>query len=244
METSAMTGVMISHSDNLLLRAWRRGELDDASAHAFETRLFFEPWLAEAAEADQALEAGLRAHPSQAPAVRAGRSQPTGSDEHGASKAGAQAEASAARPEQARRSRRQPPWAMLLAAGLGAAAVLPFAQLGPSTPEWRGNVEWVSVDVRRGTADAEPMLVAPRPSTELIAMELPAPAGAAPLTVRLLGERGDTALELAGLQPVDGIVSLAFPRDALAAGLYRIEFRSGSDENIASPALSFRYRPR
>lgn len=240
-----MTG-MISRSDNLLLRAWRRGELDEASAHAFETRLFFEPWLAEAAETDQAIEAGLQADPCggkgpddlarpRAPAVAA----PT---------PGAPSDPRATggpHPAGATRSRRQPPWAMLMAAGLGAAAVLPFAQFGPSAPEWRGNVEWVSVDVRRGVADAEPLLVAPRASTELVAMELPAPAADAPLTVRLLAEHGHPVLELPGLQPVDGIVSLAFPRHALAAGVYRIEFRSGSDGTaVAGPALSFRYRPR
>lgn len=234
---------MISRSDNLLLRAWRRGELDEASTQAFETRLFFEPWLAEAAEADQALEAGLREHAALA-ADEIAQGAPSAGDAPTAGRPAVAGDQRSARRDQAGRSRRQPPWAMLLAAGLGAAAVMPFAQLGPSAPEWRGNVEWVSVDVRRGIADAEPLLVAPRASTGLVAMELPAPDAPAPLTVRLVAEQGGAAFELAGLHPVDGIVSLAFPRDALAAGVYRIEFRGSDDDAVASSELSFRYRPR
>jgi hypothetical protein len=219
MEPAAMSPAL-STADNLLLRAWRRGELDPDACHAFETRLFFEPALLEAAQLDQALEAGLRDTAPTAPMF--GNADP-------------------------RLRRPPPPWAMLLAAGLGAAAVLPFALRPDPAAEWQGNVEWVSVDARRGTADAEPLLIAPRASTGLVARELPAPAAArGPLTVRLLlADDSAPVYELGGLHAVDGIVSLAFPREALGAGVYRVEFRDGGDGSaLAGPALSFRYRPR
>ncbi len=56
----------LTPTDNWQLRAWRRGELDDDAAIAFESRLFFEPGLFEAARLDKLLEAGLRDQPSPA----------------------------------------------------------------------------------------------------------------------------------------------------------------------------------
>ena len=43
----------LSHQDNLLLRAWHNGDLDEQAADALERRMFFEPALAEAAGIDQ-----------------------------------------------------------------------------------------------------------------------------------------------------------------------------------------------
>lgn len=205
----------ISDSDNALLRAWRRGELDAAQADAFETRLFLEPDLVEAARLDQALAEGLPA--VAAPAVSA----------------------PAARPR-----RSAGPWSMLLAAGVGALAVLPFALDGGQPPPAVGNIEWVSVDVRRSSS-SEPLLVAPRANAQLVALEVPAPGDlVGPYTLSLVAmDAGTAALSVDGLQASDGRLSLAFARDALAAGDYRIEVGDAEGRRAAGESLRIRYRP-
>jgi hypothetical protein len=205
----------ISDSDNLLLRAWRRGELDDATRHAFETRLFLEPTLLEAAQIDQAFDAGIQhtlpraANESPAPRLRQ-RSWP----------------------------------ALAAAAAVGALAVLPFLFLMQPAEELRGNVEWVNVDVRRSTA-AEPLLVQPRPATGVVALEVPAPAGVAgPYRARLRGIDGNPAvLDVTDLHPADGVLSLAFSRNALPAGVYAIEISGEAGDSAPAAPLRFRYRP-
>jgi hypothetical protein len=204
----------LSDADNLLLRAWRRGELDEATRHAFETRLFLEPTLLEAAQIDQAMDAGIT---------------------HGLSTAANEAPAPSPRPRT---------WpALAAAAALGALAVLPFMFLMQPQDALRGNVEWVNVDVRRSTA-AEPLLVQPRASTGVVALEVPAPADlAGPYRARLRGIDGPrTVLDVTDLHPADGVLSLAFSRQALPAGVYAIEI-SGDDGVAAATPLRFRYRP-
>jgi hypothetical protein len=204
----------LSDTDNLLLRAWRRGELDDAARHAFETRLFLEPTLLEAAQIDQAFDAGInRALPGAANEVPA----PT---------------------------MRRSSWpALAAAAAVGALAVLPLMFLAQPPQELRGNVEWVNVDVRRSTS-AEPLLVQPRPTTGVVALEVPAPAGSSgPYRARLRGLEGSpVVLDVPDLHPADGVLSLAFSRNALPAGVYAIEI-SGEDGAAPAAALRIRYRP-
>lgn len=204
----------LSDTDNALLRAWRRGELDEGARHAFEMRLFLEPSLLEAAQVDQAFEAGLKQRLPSA------------------------ANDPAAAPQR--------PWMLLAAAAVGALAMLPFLYLAPpSAPPLHGNVEWVNVDVRRSSG-LEPVLIEPRRATGVVAMELPAPAGTdGPFRARLRGIDGSAAvLDVTDLQAADGVLSLAFARNALPAGTYVVELHGGADgEAPASAPLSFRYRP-
>jgi hypothetical protein len=204
----------LSSSDNALLRAWRLGQLDPSAADAFETRLFFEPGLAEAARLDQGLAAGLAAGAANEPRLSSTVPQPNANR----------------------------PWSMLLAAGLGALAVLPFAGQ-QSSPTAVGNIEWVSVDVRRGAEDA--LLVAPRADAELVVIELPAPsAGGGPFDLRLTTlADGQVALSIDGLlASSDGLLSLAMARDALPAGDYRIEIVA-ADGIAVGESLRIRYQP-
>lgn len=207
----------ISTADNLLLRAWRRGELDSTAADALEARLFFEPNLLEAAQLDQQIDPGLNDAHVAAPQPRRGSAP-------------------------ARRS--TGPWSMLLAAGVGAMAVLPFVGTSEQAPATRGNVEWVSLDVRRSASD-EALLVAPRADVGMLVMELPAPAaGNGPFTLSLVAAPGgERPVQIAGLLPKDGVLSLAFAPGELAAGDYLIEIAS-TDGAAAGAALRIRYRPQ
>jgi len=209
---------LLSDQDNLLLRAWRRGELDEAKALEFETRLFFEPALLEAAKLDQALEACFR----EAPALLAGNASGKTWRRHW-----------------------ERGWPLLLAASVGALAVLPFRHADVQSPVL-GNVEWVAVDVRRNGGTETPFLVAPRDSADLVVIEIPAPRGATgPFRLRLTGlDDRQVALELDKLQAADGVLSLAFTRDALAAGVYRVELAVAGERSAFAPTdLSFRYQP-
>jgi hypothetical protein len=202
----------LSAADEALLRAWRRGELDPEASHAFETRLFLEPALLRAAQADQALAAGLAAErPTAASSGRGRVAAWTG-------------------------------WA--LAAGLAGVAVWPLLSGEDKAGAPHGNVEWVSLDVRRGD-DTLP-LVSPRPETRLLALELPAPSAEGRFAVRLL-HRADRrpALQISDLQANDGLLSLAFERQALGAGEYLMELYAADGADDAPPLarLAFRYRP-
>lgn len=208
-----MTMPILSDRDNQLLQAWRRGELDPAAVGALETRLFFEPELAQAAQLDQALAAGIAALPSSP--GESGEPAP----------------------------QREPRWPLLLAAGLGAMAVLPLAfhAIGPAPAH--ANVEVVSIDVRRGAVPA-PATVSPGRGAELVAMRMPAPTGvAAPLSVRFVGADGRQALLVDHLRPDAGSVTLAFAPDALASAVYRVEFRQASEPQWRRSELTFRFEP-
>ncbi|MGQ0801495.1 MAG: hypothetical protein ACT4NL_15460 [Pseudomarimonas sp.] len=215
----------ISNADNVLLRAWRRNELDPVAADALETRLFFEPDLLAAAQSDQHLTSALAG----------------GSSAHAPSGA-AQIAATQIAAKAVPLSSRQP-WSLLLAAGLGALAVLPFASQGP-TPAAVGNIEWVSVDVRRGS-ESEALLVAPRATASLVVIEIPAPANiSGPYTLSLVAAAGsERPIVLSGLHATDGLLSLAIPRDALAGGDYRIEVAT-AEGVVPGEALQLRYQPQ
>lgn len=208
----------ISDSDNALLRAWRRGELDPGQTHAFETRLFLEPDLVEAARLDQAMAEAMPA------AVEPARI--------------------AAAPATPRPWRAGGPWSLLLAASVGALAVLPFALDRGQSPMALGNLELISVDVRRSST-SEPLLVAPRAGAQLVALEVPAPGDlVGPYTLSLVTlDAGAAALSVGGLQASDGRLSLAFAREALAAGDYRIEIMGAGGQRADSTSLRIRYRP-
>ncbi len=221
---------MISHADNLTLRAWRRGELAPADADAFETRLFFEPSLADAATIDLQL----------ADAFAAVCERQTGQDPTYALVAEKQLLGAATSTV---RRHRGNPWSMLLAAGVGALAVLPFARVTLEAPGALGNVELVSVDVRRGAEDRG-LLVEPRAGTQAVVIEFAAPtANAGPYTVSLVAiDSGETVVSVPGLIDVDGLLSLTFARDALMAGDYRVEIAAAGGAPAAS-ALRIDYRP-
>lgn len=148
----------------------------------------------------------------------------------------------AAQPKPAFRPGRRALGGLALAAGLAGLAVWPMLPRGPEALT-AGNIEWVSVDVRRG-AD-EPMLVAPRASTQLLAMEIPAPADGQLFDVQLVPDDGSKPpVRLSQLSADQGVLSLAFERAALTAGVYRIEVRPhGSAESQPVNRLAFRYRP-
>ena len=205
----------ISNADNLLLRAWRRNELDPVAADALEARLFFEPDLLAAAQSDQQLTSALTKKPNALPQVEA-KSAPLPSKQ---------------------------PWSLLLAAGLGALAVLPFVNLGQA-PVAVGNIEWVSVDVRRG-GDDEALLVAPRATASMVVIEVPAPVSLnGPFTLSLVAAAdGERPIVLPGLHASDGLLSLAFPRDALAGGDYQIEVATAAGV-VPGEALRVRYQPQ
>jgi hypothetical protein len=210
----------LSDADNRLLQAWRRGDLDAEASHAFETRLFLEPDLLRAAQIDQALADGLRDEAAtttgSSPAPRRGDTA-------------------------RRRTVAWTGWA--LAAGLAGVAVWPMlGELGVPAPV--GNVEWVSLDVRRGSDDLP--LVAPRAETGLVALELGAPAASGRYAVHFRHrDSGAPALSVSDLTASDGVLSLAFERNALPAGDYVIELRAAEVPATAPAAssLAFRYRP-
>lgn len=149
------------------------------------------------------------------------------------------ADAPAARPGRRRASTRAL-GGLALAAGLAGLAIWPMLPRTPG-PLSTGNIEWVSVDVRRG-AEA-PMLVAPRASTRLLAMELPAPGAGVYDVVLLPAEGGRAPLRISQLTAADGVLSLAFERGALEAGDYRIELRAHGNAGEPLATLGFRYRP-
>ncbi len=200
----------LSDQDNRQLRAWRRGELDDAASHAFETRLFLEPDLLRAAQLDQALRDGMADQARAAP------------------------------------RRRLPARALgglALAAGLAGLAVWPLLPRSPETLS-TGNIEWVSIDVRRG-AETQ-MLVAPRASTRLLALEIPAPEQGELFDVSLVPQSGGhVPVQISQLSAEDGVLSLAFERGALSEGSYAIEVRAHGSQDSSAPLsrLDFRYRP-
>jgi hypothetical protein len=139
-------------------------------------------------------------------------------------------------------SRRRALGGLALAAGLAGLALWPLLPSAPGALT-AGNIEWVSVDVRRGQ-DA-PMLVAPRASTQLLAMELPAPIGSEVFDVLLQAQHGGQApIHFSQLRAEDGVLSLAFERAALGAGVYQLEIRRhGVDGEPPASRLSFRYQP-
>lgn len=209
----------LSDADNRLLQAWRRGDLDAEASHAFETRLFLEPDLLRAAQIDQALADGLRDD-----ATTTG-SSPAPGRSHA-------------------RRRRTVAWTgWALAAGLAGVAVWPMlGEQGAPAPV--GNVEWVSLDVRRGSDDLP--VVAPRAETGLVALELGAPAASGRFAVHFSHrDSGAPALSVSDLMASDGVLSLAFERNALPAGDYVIELRAAEAPATAPAAssLAFRYRP-
>lgn len=207
----------LSAQDNALLRAWRLGELDADACRAFEQRLFFEPDLLDAAHADLAIADGLGDRSDTVTPVRQGQTIRW--------------------------------WPQLVAAGLGAMAVLPFAWHDePPATALSANVEWVSLDVRRGDDARVPLLVQPRATTRLVALEVALPgvqSGSYELRLRAVGDDGDERLhEIADVHAADGMLSLAFARDALPPGTYRIEIRRSGDERLlAVEPPTFRYAP-
>lgn len=201
----------LSAQDNYLLRAWQRGELDDETRHAFETRLFLEPDLLRAAQLDQALREGMSGESRSVRALRRAPLRALGG--------------------------------LALAAGLAGLALWPLLPRSPETLS-TGNVEWLSIDVRRGAE--QPMLVAPRAGTRLLAVEIPAPQGGDLFDVTLLPDSGGIPpIRISQLIAEDGVLSLAFERAALSAGSYAIEVRPHGSGDSSEPLsrLSFRYRP-
>jgi hypothetical protein len=205
----------LSDSDNRLLRAWRRGELDEDHTQSFEERLFFDPALAEAANIDMALEAGLRASPPLA------------------------------RPTQTPVRPRRRLVELLAAAAVGAMAVLPLTMtLAPQAPQPAGaSIEWVGLSARRDL-QSEPQLVAPRAGTGMVAIELAVAAvDGTPVAVRLDGAHGGTVLQAGQLQVRDGAVTFAFARDAVPVGVHSVEVFDLAGNRQQAPLL-IRYQPR
>lgn len=202
----------LSDEDNRLLRAWRRGDLDEEASLAFETRLFLEPGLLRAAQIDEAMAGGL-------------------GDE-----------------AQGRQPGREPAWPWKLVAGLALAAGMAGAVLWPlrqDTPTLlaAGKVEWVSLDVRRG--GGEPMMVAPGPDTRLLALEVPVPGGDDGLyDLSVIPATGGQApIQVSRLSAEQGMLNLAFEREALPPGVYFVEIRAhGEQEGQPLQKLAFRYR--
>lgn len=208
------SSTQLSPQDNAAIRAWRRGEMNEIEAEAFETRLFLEPDLLEAAKLDLQLEQGLREVGEGALRSRPGIGSGL--------------------------IRQALPLA--LAAGIGALAVLPLSALLRSAPEGHANVEWVSLDLRRGAADLP--LIAPRADTELVAVEISAPSGAKQFDIELRDRRSqDLVLSFDSLTETDGLISLAFDRHALAAGEYRLRVFEHGQRDQAGSELGFRYQP-
>ena len=206
----------LNPQDNARVRAWRRGEMTEDEALAFETRLFLEPDLLEAAKLDQQFEQGLRDIGGKAAL----------GDQH--------------RPGSTLMRQALP---LALAAGLGALAVLPIsALLQQSGPQSHANVEWVSLDQRRGLDDTP--LVSPRAETELIALELSAPSAAALFDIEVRDRRSqDLMLSFDSLTASEGLLSLAFARGALQSGEYRVRVFEHGQRSEAGLDLTFRDQP-
>ena len=206
---------MISDQDNRLIRAWRRGELSEDDAMAFESRLFLEPELRQAVEIDQSMAAAL-SHVESRPASR--------------------------RVESRARQRVNQGAQFLLAASVGAAAVLPFALDLGNAGNHAQAVEWVSVSNRRSAATDAVMLLQPAQGTQLIALDI-AVTDEQPVDVELFDLRGvATGVRAETLSPRDGSVGFAFKREALAAGDYRVRV-SRDGHALASPDVTLRYQP-
>lgn len=137
-------------------------------------------------------------------------------------------------------------WPQLVAAGFGALAVLPLAWRNEApSPALSANVEWVSLDVRRGDAARLPLLVQPRAGTRLLALEVALPESLnGPYQLRLRCIDDGRMYEIPDAHAADGMLSLAFARDALPPGTYRIEIRRAGEERLllVEPP-TFRYQP-
>lgn len=204
---------MISDRDNQLIRAWRRGELSESDAMQFEARLFVEPELLQAVEIDQSMASALNQGSHAVPALAP-----------------------------ARRRRRMAQGAqLLLAASVGAVAVMPFMSDQSARQPAAQSIEWVSVSNMRATSDAV-LVLQPDPEIDLIALDV-AVEGQAAIDVALVDLRGgETGVHAEQLLPRDGAVGFAFQRHALPPGDYRLRLSREGRGQVA-PDVVLRYQP-
>jgi hypothetical protein len=148
-----------------------------------------------------------------------------------------------AAPPARRPARLQRPIELLMAAGLGALAVLPFVGTERPNQQVTGNIEWVSISPMRSTT-AEPMLVVPRTGTDLLAFEV---AAASPDGTRVSAwiqrDDGTKVLDVDGLHVREGAVTFVVGRNALAGGVHLIGIVEAGASAPLQPKLSIRYVP-
>lgn len=224
---------MISALDNYLLRAYLDGEMDEATADAFEVLMIERSELAEQVDADTALRLGLQnagkqpvaaapiAAPTALPAVSTNDTAPTASLPIGPAR----------RPHRPRR--RLIP--LLAAASLLLAAGMGLGRLWLPQPADLVSTTLLSVDRMRGSVTDVPKLrlpasgqivlsvpVAPRPGcTPRIRIAQP---GTALQTAVTPDEYGFANLSLDAARLAPGKTDIAVDCDTTQLALYQVEF--------------------
>jgi len=223
---------MISALDNHLLRAYLDGEMDEATAEAFEVLMIERPQLAELVDADTALQMGLKEALATPTAVSV--AMPTTASTASAS---ADAPAATAPPEPARQPhrprRRLIP--LLAAASLLLAAGVGLGRLWLPQPPDLVSTTLLSVDRMRGSVTDVPKLRLPTSGQIVLSVPVAARPGCAP-RVRIVqpgatlqttvtpDEYGFANLSLDATRLALGKTDIVVDCDTTQLALYQVEF--------------------
>ncbi len=224
---------MISPLDNHLLRAYLDGEMDEATAEAFEVLMIERPELAEQVDADTALRMGLREAGAQ-PVVAASVAPPVVASIPAASVTTPTADAPTMTTHRSHQPRRRliplaAAASLLLAAGVG------LGRLWLPQPADLVSTTLLSVDRMRSSVTAVPKLRLPASGQIVLSVPVAAKPGCAP-RVRIVqpgttlqtavtpDEYGFANLSLDAKRLAVGTTDIAVDCDATQLALYQVEF--------------------
>jgi len=224
---------MISPLDNHLLRAYLDGEMDEATAEAFEVLMIERPELAELVDADTALRMGLREAGAR-PAIAASVAPTATASISGASTAAPATDVPAIRAHRSHRPRRRliplaAAASLLLAAGVG------LGRLWLPQPADLVSTTLLSVDRMRGSVTDVPKLRLPASGQIVLSVPVAAKPGCAP-RVRIVqpgttlqtavtpDDYGFANLSLDATRLALGKTDIAVDCDATQLAVYQVEF--------------------
>lgn len=224
---------MISALDNHLLRAYLDGEMDEATAEAFEVLMIERPELAEQVDADTALRLGLQEAGAQ-PVTAVSVATPTTVSTTSPSVAASAATASAGPARRPHRPRRRliP---LLAAASLLLAAGVGLGRLWLPQPADLVSTTLLSVDRMRGSVTEVPKLRLPASGQIVLSVPVAAKPGCTP-RVRIVqpgatlqttvtpDDYGFANLSLEATRLALGKTDIAVDCDATQLALYQVEF--------------------
>ncbi len=224
---------MISALDNHLLRAYLDGDMDEATAEAFEVLMIERPELAEQVDADTALRMGLR-EAGALPVAAAFVATPTTVSTASPSVEEPAATASPGTTRRPQRPRRRliP---LLAAASLLLAAGIGLGRLWLPQPADLVSTTLLSVDRMRGSVTDVPKLRLPASGQIVLSVPVAARPGCTP-RVRIVqpgatlqttvtpDEYGFANLSLDATRLALGKTDIAVDCDATQLALYQVEF--------------------